>query len=725
MIHKVFSGSRYGGRNLSAKSLVKYLTRDKISVEAMAQVGVRLLRGDIVSCLEIAESLPFKQKYFSGCLSFEEQNLPDEIKEKIMQSYEEVIFTGIEEQYRQMAWVEHTDKGRLELNFFMPCVDMATGNSFKPYYHQADQYLIKRWQTLINHEYNLTDPDDNPRPNLTPLWKFKDGKGSDNEVRNKIIEKVSRVCVSMMLQGGNREDFVKALENNTDYRVKRNKKGELSDNYLTLILSAESEEGRQYQLKKELRVKLEGELYKSDTDIQSPSFINRLLSIAQQLTQENHNERLFQTTRASVTADGLVNRPAYYRVWQPNQFTNPSEIDEHQKRHSELFAAFCQYLAPRTARHEKRYGERHPSAFGGASKRFESDFGAGIDKANKRRKSSDYDRVGASENHQPEHRASIGLDGIKQGQLNANGGNTGAKSSQNQENRQNALDDNVSLADVGAWYHSTPIDSHVIMDLDRQSEQPKGDTSQRERGFRATSNKTIRPSERLAGTNNNAKELGHNTGFEHNPMGNLHAQEKQSGRAILNHLQLSPHANEHRDRPPKGYGNNQISVGGIYGLSDTDVEQFNHYAQRFAQRKRETQQREQGTSRAHGVVGATKQRIAKTKQRIVDTQRQFDNGVADQQAVFDELATAGEQLQAGIGAVENDCVGLKQRIDGHRREFVGLGNVCYVDGEGNRHPMSHKDKEDYADGTPVLELVKTTKRLKRERELENTPRFGR
>lgn len=201
MIHKVFSGSRYGGRNLSAKSLVKYLTRDKGSAEAMAQVGVRLLRGDIVSCLEIAESLAFKQKYFSGCLSFEEQNLPDEIKEKIMQSYEEVIFTGIEEQYRQMAWVEHTDKGRLELNFFMPCVDMATGNSFKPYYHQADQYLIKRWQTLINHEYNLTDPDDNPRPNLTPLWKFKDGKGSDNEVRNNIIEKVSKVCVNIMLNG--------------------------------------------------------------------------------------------------------------------------------------------------------------------------------------------------------------------------------------------------------------------------------------------------------------------------------------------------------------------------------------------------------------------------------------------------------------------------------------------------------------------------------------------
>lgn len=710
MIHKVFSGSRYGGRNLSAKSLVKYLTRDKSSVEAMAQVGVRLLRGDIVSCLEIAESLAFKQKYFSGCLSFEEQNLPDEIKEKIMQSYEEVIFTGIEEQYRQMAWVEHTDKGRLELNFFMPCVDMATGNSFKPYYHQADQYLIKRWQTLINHDYNLTDPDDNPRPNLTPLWKFKEGKGSDNEVRNNIIEKVSKVCVSMMLQGGNREDFVNEIENaNIGYQVKRNKRGELPKDYITLILSADSEEGKEYQLSKELKIKLEGDLYRSGTDTKSPDFINQLIHIAQQ-TREQKSERLVQTTRATAASLSPITRPTHYRAWQPNDFGNQSEADAYQKRHTELLADFNKYLEPRTARHAKRYGERHSSAVGNPSKQHTAGIKTRGSNPRTPRETNDYNSLWRNQGDIQEHSADIGHDALAERQSKPNGGDTGGKSSQNQGAQQADSPNGLQVDGLGVWGDSTPVlgGGAVVVD--------------------GLSKPTTVEFATAGDRHGSAVRRGGNESPKSERIYGLHREERPNpqGRAFHNQLPLSLQANESGS---VGGRHSQHSVllggGGIYGLSDTDVERFNHYAQRFAQRKREAQQREQGIGRADGVVGATKRRIAKTQQRIDDDQRAMASNATRARGAVEQLATAGKQLQAGIGAVERDCDGLKQSVERHRREFVGLGNVCYVDGEGNRHPMSHKDKEDYADGTPVLELVKTTKRLKRERELENTPRFGR
>ncbi|WP_149022820.1 relaxase/mobilization nuclease domain-containing protein, partial [Salmonella enterica] len=38
-----------------------------------------------------------------------------------------------------ILWVEHQDKGRLELNFVIPNMELQTGKRLQPYYDRADR----------------------------------------------------------------------------------------------------------------------------------------------------------------------------------------------------------------------------------------------------------------------------------------------------------------------------------------------------------------------------------------------------------------------------------------------------------------------------------------------------------------------------------------------------------------------------------------------------------
>lgn len=59
-----------------------------------------------------------------------------------------------------ICWIEHTDKGRLELNFFVPNVELSTGKRLNLYYDRADRHLAESFKKVINLEYDLTSPDD-------------------------------------------------------------------------------------------------------------------------------------------------------------------------------------------------------------------------------------------------------------------------------------------------------------------------------------------------------------------------------------------------------------------------------------------------------------------------------------------------------------------------------------------------------------------------------------
>lgn len=149
MIVKIFS-NKGGG---SPKASIDYLLGKDRQRE-----GAKVLSGDPELSRSIAESLEFKNRYTVGCLSFEEREISSKAKIEIMEKFEKTIFAGMEKDQYNITWIEHSDKNRVELNFFIPNVELRTDKRLQPYYDRADRPLTDNFQTVINHEYGLSDP---------------------------------------------------------------------------------------------------------------------------------------------------------------------------------------------------------------------------------------------------------------------------------------------------------------------------------------------------------------------------------------------------------------------------------------------------------------------------------------------------------------------------------------------------------------------------------------
>ncbi|EHX8501800.1 relaxase/mobilization nuclease domain-containing protein, partial [Escherichia coli] len=120
--------------------------------------GATVLQGNPEEVRELIDATPFAKKYTSGVLSFAEKELTPGGREKVMASFERVLMPGLEKNQYSILWVEHQDKGRLELNFVIPNMELQTGKRLQPYYDRADRPRIDAWQTLVNHHYGLHDP---------------------------------------------------------------------------------------------------------------------------------------------------------------------------------------------------------------------------------------------------------------------------------------------------------------------------------------------------------------------------------------------------------------------------------------------------------------------------------------------------------------------------------------------------------------------------------------
>jgi len=121
---------------------------------------VRVLQGHPELSVRIAEVMESANPYSVGCLSFEEADIPEKDKKAIMQKFEESFLVGLDAEQYNICWIEHTDKGRLELNFFVPNVELSTGKRLNLYYDRADRHLAESFKKAINLEYGLTSPDD-------------------------------------------------------------------------------------------------------------------------------------------------------------------------------------------------------------------------------------------------------------------------------------------------------------------------------------------------------------------------------------------------------------------------------------------------------------------------------------------------------------------------------------------------------------------------------------
>jgi len=149
MIIKFFPHPKWGG---NPRTSMDYLLKKH-------EHEVQVLQGNPRLSVDVAEGLDFKNQYTVGCLSFEEANIPDVHKQEIMQKFEETFFAGLEPEQYNICWIEHTDKGRLELNFFVPNVELESGKRLSVYYDKSDRPLAENFKQVINQQYDLSDPD--------------------------------------------------------------------------------------------------------------------------------------------------------------------------------------------------------------------------------------------------------------------------------------------------------------------------------------------------------------------------------------------------------------------------------------------------------------------------------------------------------------------------------------------------------------------------------------
>ena len=185
--------------------------------------GASVLQGKPEEVRELIDASPYAKKYTSGVLSFAEQDLPPGQREKLMASFERVLMPGLDKDQYSVLWVEHQDKGRLELNFLIPNTELLTGKRLQPYYDRADRPRIDAWQTIVNGRLGLHDPNapENRRALVTP--------SALPEAKLDAAQTITRGLLALASSGElkTRQDVTEALES-AGFEVVRTTKSSIS-----------------------------------------------------------------------------------------------------------------------------------------------------------------------------------------------------------------------------------------------------------------------------------------------------------------------------------------------------------------------------------------------------------------------------------------------------------------------------------------------------------------
>lgn len=178
---------------------------DYLLNEREAHGTAKLLQGDPELTKSLIDTSKFAQKSVVGVLSFEEANLSEVKKREIMEQFEKSFMSGLQKEQYNILWVEHTDKGRLELNFVIPTQELTTGKRIQPYYHKADLGMKDTFQDFINLKYDLSNPKDPEKEQTITI--------DDRKLHQKDYKELDLKLHSLVLEGkiDNREEMVALL----------------------------------------------------------------------------------------------------------------------------------------------------------------------------------------------------------------------------------------------------------------------------------------------------------------------------------------------------------------------------------------------------------------------------------------------------------------------------------------------------------------------------------
>lgn len=249
--------------------------------------GASVLRGDPEQVREIIDSANFSRNYTSAVLSFEESEISDDLRQKCMDEFEQVLMPGLDADQYSALWVEHSDKGRVELNVVIPNVELQSGKRLQPYYDRVDRGRVDAWQTAINAEHDLSDPND-------PTRKRALSTAADlPRDRKELAEALTRGLMAQAEAGKitNRADVVKALQG-VGLEIARETKSSISikppDGGQNIRLKGAIYE-RDFRLSEELRTDIEraGQDFARERTERARAARNRLNPMLERRAEEN------------------------------------------------------------------------------------------------------------------------------------------------------------------------------------------------------------------------------------------------------------------------------------------------------------------------------------------------------------------------------------------------------------------------------------------------------
>lgn len=276
----------------------------------------------------LIDSLDFTHKYTSGCLSFEET--PDQVTEQqkndLMDGFEKTITAGLDDRV-SFSWVQHIDKGRLELNFVIANVDLEHGRLFQPYVHKHDLWRVDAWKNIQNIEQGFTDPND---PAKKRLMGQRDNLPRDiKEVREIITNTLLDMAVDGLVT--NRADVIKALEDN-DFKITRQTKSSISienpdpdAKHPIRLTGALYERDFKFSAELQQEVERESESYRGSDQqrlVENVAVYERATRYKQSYHEQRHSEpkREQQADRGLRATDQRLDR--YLTFSEPNPYTS-------------------------------------------------------------------------------------------------------------------------------------------------------------------------------------------------------------------------------------------------------------------------------------------------------------------------------------------------------------------------------------------------------------------
>ncbi len=219
-------------RKAKGSKAVQYL----LDIERHKAFKPKIIKGNQILTETLIKNNKHKQKATMGVLSFEEKNIDEKLKYKLMADFEKVLFPNMTYENYNILWVEHRDKGRLELNFVVPKIELTTRKSLNPYWDKFDRTRINQWREIQNLKYDLSSPEDLRKKRTTSHENEQtDQKGlTPNRQKNIKAAQIDKYIVENIASFQNRDEILAFLNEKEEIYKAEGKK-----TYIALYFDSE------------------------------------------------------------------------------------------------------------------------------------------------------------------------------------------------------------------------------------------------------------------------------------------------------------------------------------------------------------------------------------------------------------------------------------------------------------------------------------------------------